>query len=139
MPCRLTPQCLMSSCPRECRILAIQHIVRHQLHHGHKAERTCCPPRDLPLTARDEQDLDAIRGALEFGSAVAAALGLDLNAAGDFTESVLLHVVFTGGLQSLLEETEEDAYDRLAKEQQATAARRRAEARRWEPSWADEE
>ena len=93
----------------------------------------------LPLTARDVQDLDALREAPEYPTAMAAALGLDPNAATDVTESVLLHFIFTRGLQSLKEEAEEAAYDRVAMEQQATAARRRAEARRRRPSWADEE
>lgn len=83
----------------------------------------------LPLTARDVQDLDALREAPEYGSTVAAALGLNPNAAMDVTESVLLHFIFTRGLQSLKEEAEKAAYDRVAKEQQATEALRDVRSR----------
>lgn len=93
----------------------------------------------LPLTERDERDLAAIRTAPEYQAAMATALGLDPSQTPDVTDSVVLHFIFTRGLESLQDEIEAAAYERLAEARRSTATTRKAIARRRRPAWADEE
>ena len=119
--------------------LTLDHNVMHYLHMATRMNERAVRRTTLPLTARDERDLDAIRSAPEYQEAMAAALDLQPGERADVTDSVMLHFIFTRGLQSIQEEIEAAAYDRAAEERRATSAARRAVARRRQPSWANED
>ena len=92
----------------------------------------------LPLTARDEEDLALLRSGPERRAHLARLSGEDV-AAGDISESALLHAVLQAGLAAIQEAAEEAGYAQLAREQADGADGRRAEARRRTPTWAHEQ
>ena len=92
----------------------------------------------LPLTERDEHDLILFRE-----SAIHRNMLAELSAAPTFpkdvSEAVMLHTVFEIGLRTVREALEEKGYAELAKQQADEEPNKYATARRYRPTWADEE
>lgn len=104
------------------------------------ATRMKTPPvrrPSLPLTERDERDLTQLRQSADLGQLLARLSGQPVGNH-DVSESVLLHAVFSVGLAAIRKAIEEQGYTRIAAEQAAESAQRRAEARRRLPTWAEE-
>lgn len=89
----------------------------------------------IPLTARDEVDLAALRASPAYRQALADLTGTA--ATGDLTEAALLHAVLEAGFQSIRSVAEEAGYAAIASHQ-AAMEEQRATARRRKPTWADE-
>jgi hypothetical protein len=93
----------------------------------------------LPLTAKDESDLNLIRTSPSHQRAL-EQLGADLPGGAEaLSEAALLHAVFEAGLDAVRMAAAEAGYAELARQQAAEAVANRAENRRRRPQWADEE
>jgi hypothetical protein len=90
----------------------------------------------LPLTARDEHELDRLRQSPVYRDALERVAGQALNEA--VSEAVLLHAIFAVGLDCVRRAAEESGYAALAADQVAEDEDHRSTARRRRPSWADE-
>jgi hypothetical protein len=93
---------------------------------------------NLPLTARDQADLEFIRSSPAFRRALhelAPSVGAP---EGELLESVLLHAVFEAGLEAVRTRAEEAGYAELAVDYVFAEDQRRRTARRRRPAWADE-
>ena len=93
---------------------------------------------NLPLTARDEADLEQIRSSLEFRRALERMAPSQPQADASLGEAVLLHAVFEAGLAAVRAAAEEDGYRQLGQQYTEQQAERRRIARRRKPAWADE-
>lgn len=100
------------------------------------SERTVKRP-PLPLTERDLEDLQKLRGDHPHWEALWRLVRAD-TPAGEVAQSVLLHAVFVAGLRAVQEEAEAASYAADAADRQAEDAERRAIARRRPPRWATE-
>lgn len=93
---------------------------------------------NLPLTARDEDDLQQLRTSPGFRRALHRVAPGRPDADADLGEAVLLHAVFQAGLAAIRLAAEEDGYRQLAEQQAGESHERRAIARRRAPRWASE-
>lgn len=93
---------------------------------------------NLPLTARDENDLQQLRASVGFRRALQRVAPGQPDAEADLGEAVLLHAVFQAGLAAIRQAAEEDGYRQLAAQRAGEATERRAIARRRSPRWASE-
>lgn len=94
------------------------------------------PP--LPLTARDLEDLNKLRGEPPIWDAL-WNLARQEAPTGEVTESVVIHAIFTVGLRAIREAAEAASYAADAEDRRGEDAERRAIARRRRPDWAGEE
>jgi hypothetical protein len=92
----------------------------------------------LPLTQRDERDLELLRTSALHRESLARLSG-EAVAEAEVSESALLHAVFEAGLSAVRAASEEAGYAQLAIEIDAEGDTHRAAARRRRPSWASEE
>lgn len=92
----------------------------------------------LPLTARDEVELEALRRSPELRRALAAIAPMHPEIEGDVSEGVLLHAVLQAGLVAVRGRAEDDGYAALAEEYADASGTRRRMSRRRKPGWAQE-
>ena len=94
----------------------------------------------LPLTADDLTRLDQLKKSLESRRAlrVLSDEPVDGGSASP-SEAALLHALVEAGWRALEHGVEEAGYAQLAAEDRASAAERRGEARRRQPSWVAEQ
>jgi hypothetical protein len=94
------------------------------------------PP--LPLTERDLADLNKLRGEPPIWEALWHLARQDAPA-GEVTESVVIHAIFTVGLRAIQEAAEAASYAADAEGRREADAERRAIARRRRPGWVEGE
>ncbi len=92
----------------------------------------------LPLTEHDEQDLALLRESALHRNMLAELSALSAFPK-DVSEAVMLHAVFKIGLRTVREALEERGYAELAKAQADEEPNKYAMARRYRPTWANEE
>jgi hypothetical protein len=92
----------------------------------------------LPLTERDEQELTLLRES-PIHRSMLAELSAGSTFPKDVSEAVMLHTVFEIGLRTVREALEEKGYAELAKAQAEEEPNKYVTARRYRPTWADEE
>ncbi len=92
----------------------------------------------LPLTQRDEENLTLLRES-ETHRNMLAKLSAASTFPEDVSEAVMLHAVFEIGLRTVQEALEEKGYAELAMAQGNEEPNKYATARRYRPTWADEE
>jgi hypothetical protein len=90
--------------------------------------------KSLPLSARDLEDLDKLRGSEAHRAALSHLV--DTEVSRDTSEASLLHAVLEAGMRAVQQQVEEEGYAEIAADMNAAA--RQASARRRRPSWADE-
>lgn len=91
----------------------------------------------LPLTDADERALELLRDSPAYRRALAELSGEDV-ADVEPSEAALLHAILVVGQRAVHDVAAEAGYAAMATDQAAQADDRRAEARRRQPSWADE-
>lgn len=111
------------------------HLVLHNVLMASRMTEPVIRRPSLPLTAKDELDLDQIRRSPSFQRALSEVAG---SLPAGASESVLLHAVFTAGLEAVRRAAAEAGYAELAEQYRAGAEDRRAIQRRRQPQWADE-
>ncbi len=92
----------------------------------------------LPLTQRDEENLTLLRESATHRNML-AELSTESTFSEDVSEAVMLHAVFEIGLRTVREALEEKGYAELAMAQGNEEPNKHATARRYRPTWADEE
>lgn len=92
----------------------------------------------VPLTARDEEELRALRQSPELRRALGEIAPMHTALEEDVSEGVLLHAVLQAGFGALKVRIESDGYAVLAEEYATVGATRRRLSRRRKPGWADE-
>lgn len=93
---------------------------------------------NLPLTAQDQADLEAIRDSPVFRRALEDLAPSAPSRDDDIGESVLLHAVFEAGLLAIRRSAQEEGYAELAQGYAAVDQQWRSIARRRRPAWADD-
>ena len=91
---------------------------------------------NLPLTEKDEADLEVLRTSPQHRAVLAQLSGI--SAEGDVGEGVLLHAVFEAGMAAVQASALERGYAQLAAEYAKSSASRRRMSRRRNPAWAEE-